>query len=105
MGEARRLSGISFQTGRWPKKRLTRVTLVQHFRSPCGLLKCCTAREVWRAAQGPPRGYSGKTRREGASWSAIGAKPLWKYSLLQVHSDLRKAVLSHQYMVFDAWPP
>jgi hypothetical protein len=35
----------------------------------------------------------GKTRREGASWSAIGPKPLGKRSLSQVHSDLRKAAL------------
>jgi hypothetical protein len=39
----------------------------------------------------------GKTRREGASWSAIGAKPLWKCSRSQVHSDLRTAALSSWY--------
>ena len=48
---------------------------------------------VWRAAEGPPRGYSGETRQIGAFRSAIGAEPLWKCVVRKPYQDLRTGAL------------
>jgi len=61
---------------------------VRPCRNPSGFLVGRTLREVWRAAAGPPRGDSGRTRREGAFWNARGATPLWKHCALEVRTDL-----------------